>query len=77
MTSGTVKWFSAEKGIGFITPNNGGEELFVHHSEILDAVDARFLRQGEAVEFEIEKDLLGPNAVNVVRFHQQTVLSGN
>ena len=67
MTSGTVKWFSEEKGFGFITPYHGGEELFVHHSEILGEGNNRFLQIGEIVHFEIQPDLKGPNAVKVKR----------
>lgn len=63
--SGTVKWFNATKGFGFITPESGGEDLFVHQTNI-NADGFRSLREGEAVEFEVEE---GPDgrqkAVNV------------
>jgi cold shock protein len=66
MATGTVKWFNEEKGIGFITPEGGGEDLFVHHSEFRsDAFNA--LREGEVVCYDTWKDLKGPNAVNVKR----------
>ena len=67
MTSGTVKWFNDEKGFGFIVPDQGDEELFVHHSEILGEDNSSFLQSGETVQFETTKDLKGPNAVKVKR----------
>jgi len=66
MATGTVKWFSEERGLGFITPDGGGEDLFVHQSEILGENDRR-LHNGERVKFDTEKDLKGPNAVRVQR----------
>lgn len=66
MATGTVKWFDEEKGLGFIAPDDGGVELFVHHSEI-DGDSSGVLRAGERVHFETEKDLKGPNAVHVKR----------
>jgi cold shock CspA family protein len=53
--TGTVKWFDNKKGIGFITQANGGEDVFVHQSEI-HAEGFRSLGEGEDVEFAIEKD---------------------
>jgi CspA family cold shock protein len=65
MASGTVKWFSDEKGFGFITPDGGGKDLFVHHTGI--ASDGfRTLAEGSRVEFESEAGPKGPKAVNVV-----------
>jgi len=61
---GTVKWFSAEKGYGFITPDEGGEDVFVHFTAI-DAEGFRTLDEGDLVEFESEDSPKGPQAVNV------------
>jgi CspA family cold shock protein len=63
--TGTVKWFNANKGYGFIAPDDGGEDLFVHHSEI-KANGFRALDEGQKVEFEIGQGKKGPCATNVV-----------
>jgi len=64
-SQGTVKWFNVTKGYGFITPDSGGEDLFVHQSAIL-ADGFRSLREGEAVEFVVETSSDGrAKAVNV------------
>ena len=64
MPSGTVKWFSDEKGFGFITPDDGSKDLFVHQSEI--AGDGfRSLSEGAKVTFESESGDKGPRATNV------------
>ena len=64
MSTGTVKWFSDEKGFGFITPDGGGRDLFVHFSGI--AGDGyRSLPEGAKVSFEEESGDKGPKAVNV------------
>ena len=64
MTTGTVKWFSDEKGYGFITPDDGSKDLFVHHSGI--AGDGyKSLAEGAKVEYEEEQGPKGPNATNV------------
>jgi cold shock protein len=64
MASGTVKWFSDEKGFGFITPDEAGKDLFVHHSGI--AGDGyRSLAEGAKVEYDSESGDKGPKAVNV------------
>ena len=64
MPSGTVKWFSDEKGYGFITPDDGSKDLFVHQSAI--ASDGfRSLQEGAKVTFEAEAGDKGPRAVNV------------
>jgi CspA family cold shock protein len=64
MATGTVKWFSDEKGFGFITPDDGGKDLFVHHTGIVGG-GFRTLPEGAKVEFEMEEGPKGPNAVNV------------
>lgn len=64
MPEGTVKWFSDEKGYGFITPDDGGKDLFVHHQGI--ASDGfRSLAEGAKVSYEAESGPKGPNAKNV------------
>jgi cold shock protein len=65
MASGTVKWFSDEKGYGFITPDEGDADLFVHRTGLADRGGA--LADGERVNFETEVGDKGPKAVNVER----------
>jgi CspA family cold shock protein len=64
-TTGTVKWFSQEKGYGFIQQENGAD-VFVHHSAI-QAQGFRTLNEGERVEFDLIDEAKGPKAQNVVR----------
>ena len=64
MATGTVKWFSDEKGFGFITPDEGSKDLFVHHTSI-DADGYRSLAEGAKVEYESEQGDKGPKAINV------------
>jgi CspA family cold shock protein len=64
MPTGTVKWFSDEKGFGFITPDEGSKDLFVHHSSI-EADGYRSLAEGARVEYESEQGDKGPKAINV------------
>ncbi|MCM8540526.1 MAG: cold-shock protein [Lentisphaeraceae bacterium] len=65
MDLGTVKWFDADKGYGFITPENGSKDLFVHHSEIKTSGFAN-LDEGQKVEYEVGQGQKGPCATNVV-----------
>ena len=65
MSTGTVKWFNEQKGFGFITPDDGGDDLFVHHSEVRTAGRAS-LDEGQKVEFEVGQGKKGPCATNVV-----------
>ena len=66
MTTGTVKWFSGEKGYGFITPEDGSKDCFVHHNAI-QGEGYKSLNEGQAVEFEMEEGPKGPQATNVVK----------
>jgi cold shock protein len=65
-TTGTVKWFNDEKGFGFITPENGSKDCFVHHSSI-QASGFKSLNEGDRVEFDMIDEPKGPKATNVVR----------
>jgi CspA family cold shock protein len=60
MQEGTVKFFNETKGFGFITPSNGGSEIFVHSTGLIDNI-----RENDTVSFEVEQGRKGPNAVNV------------
>ncbi|MFC1511695.1 cold-shock protein [Candidatus Latescibacterota bacterium] len=68
MTTGKVKWFNDRKGFGFITPDDGSKDLFIHHSNI---VSIRFhpgfhsLKDDQAVEFEVGENPQGPHAMKV------------
>jgi CspA family cold shock protein len=64
MATGTVKWFNDQKGYGFITPENGTKDLFVHHSSIL-ADGYKSLAEGATVEFDERTGTKGPEATNV------------
>jgi CspA family cold shock protein len=65
-TTGTVKWFNDAKGFGFITPENGDKDCFVHHTAI-KADGFRSLSEGERVEFDIVQGQKGPAAENVTK----------
>ncbi len=62
--TGKVKWFNDQKGFGFITPDNGEKDCFVHHSAI-QATGFKTLGEGDAVEFEMVQGQKGPAAQNV------------
>ena len=64
MANGTVKWFNAEKGYGFITVDDGGQDVFVHYSAIV-ADGYRSLEEGQRVEFEVTQGQKGPQADQV------------
>ena len=64
MITGTVKWFNDAKGFGFITPQDGSKDVFVHHSAILGG-GFKSLVEGQQVSFEIEQGEKGPSATNV------------
>jgi len=61
---GTVKWFNNQKGFGFITPENGAKDVFVHHTSILGE-GYKSLSENQQVEFDTEESPKGPKAVNV------------
>ena len=64
MATGIVKWFNGKKGFGFIVPGDGGNDLFVHHSGI-EMEGFKDLREGQAVEYEVEESDKGPCAQSV------------
>jgi cold shock protein len=65
MAQGTVKWFNSDKGFGFITPDDGGKDLFVHYSEVQSGGGYATLEDGQAVEFEVGEGQKGPCAKQV------------
>ncbi|MEU9744675.1 cold-shock protein [Streptomyces niveus] len=66
MASGTVKWFNAEKGFGFIAQDGGGPDVFAHYSNI-SGNGYRELNEGEPVTFDVTQGQKGPQAENIVR----------
>src|SRR5207247_242052 len=74
-TTGVVKWFNAEKGYGFITPDDGGKDCFVHFSAIQGG-GFRKLEEGQKVEFEIGQGQKGPQAENVVALDGGSTVGG-
>jgi CspA family cold shock protein len=64
MAQGTVKWFNSEKGFGFITPDDGGQDLFAHYSSI-DAGGYRSLDENQRVEFTVGQGTKGPQAEKI------------
>ncbi len=66
MARGTVKWFSDQKGYGFITPEDGSKDLFVHHTAI-KGEGFKSLQDGQAVEFQMSSGPKGPQATEVVK----------
>ncbi len=64
MATGTVKWFNAEKGFGFIAPDDGGPDVFAHYSAI-QSRGFRTLEENQKVEFEVTEGQKGPQAANI------------
>lgn len=62
--NGTVKWFNSDKGFGFITPADGGKDLFVHFSSII-GTNYRTLNEGDRVQYSVQDSQRGPSAIDV------------
>ena len=65
MATGTVKWFNAEKGYGFIAPDDGSADVFAHFSEIASQSGYRNLEENQKVEYELTRGPKGPQASNI------------
>ena len=65
MATGTVKWFNDSKGFGFITPSDGSNDVFVHHSSI-KSEGFRSLAEGQSITYDVEQGPKGPSAINVM-----------
>lgn len=71
--TGRVKWWDAKRGYGFITPDNGGNDVFVHYSAIQGVSGKKNLADGQEVCFEVEETAKGQQAVNVVPGRYQEI----
>jgi len=65
MQTGKVKWFNDAKGFGFITPDNGGQDLFAHFTQIQSGSGYRSLQEGQKVRFDVTQGTKGPQANNI------------
>jgi CspA family cold shock protein len=70
MATGTVKWFNASKGYGFITPADGGDDVFAHYSSI-EMEGYKSLKEGQQVEFDIQEGPKGPQASHIHSGHKK------
>ncbi len=68
--TGTVKWFNDSKGFGFITPDDGSKDCFVHHSAIKSGGEYRTLNEGDRVQFDVVAGEKGPAAENVTKLEE-------
>lgn len=64
MTTGTVKFFHTTRGFGFISPDDGGKDVFVHSSAV-ERSNLRYIAEGDRLSFEVQQDARGPKAVNL------------
>jgi len=66
MATGIVKWFNNDKGFGFITPDEGGADVFAHYQAIIDEQDHKYLKVGQKVSFDLVDGPKGPSAASIV-----------